>query len=131
MKTSPRERLDIEPVDRPVSERSRKERNPRGCAEYSKPVFVFLILTFSAFSFYVLEVQHHIFDSKPFEPLEYVRIGSYSVIWLLSVWSLIVMVRSCPGYIPYDYKYNMQKMSERDKLIYEHLRTALHSTVGQ
>jgi len=60
-----------------------------------------------------------------------VLIVSYSVIWLLSVWSLIVMVKSCPGYIPYNYRFKPEKMSHRDRLINEHLRTALHSTLNQ
>ena len=118
-------------IDRPISLESQKERNPRGCTEYSKPLIVLLILFFSAFAFYILEVQHHITQSKAFDSAEYVLIGSYTVIWLLSIWSLYVMVMSCPGYIPYNYKYQMDKMSHRDRLIYEHLRTALHSTLGQ
>ena len=41
------------------------------------------------------------------------------------------MVRSNPGYIPYDYKYDMKKMSQRDLLIYDMLKTAIYSTIGQ
>ena len=41
------------------------------------------------------------------------------------------MVRSNPGYIPYNYKYDMKQMSERDLIIYEMLKTAMYSTHGQ
>ena len=68
---------------------------------------------------------------KPFENSEIVLVGTYTLVLLLAIWSLYKMVFSCPGYIPYNYKYDTTKMSDRDKLIYEHLRTALHSTMHQ
>ena len=129
--TSPKERIDLNQSVNNVSRESQKDRNKRGCPEYSKPLIVLLILLFSATAFFILEVQHHIMYDKPFENSEIVLIGSYSIVLLLAIWSLYKMVFSCPGYIPINYKYDTTKMSQRDKMIYEHLRTALHSTMNQ
>lgn len=95
-------------------------------------MIVFLLLLMSAASFFILVILSHMLDhDAAFNAIEIFSIIIFSILWLLAVWSLIVMVKSGPGYIPYNYKYDKEKMSERDRLIYEHLNAALHTTANQ
>ena len=49
----------------------------------------------------------------------------------MTVWCLIVMVFTSPGYIPLNYSYDIDKMSEIDRKIYEHLKKELNTTYYQ
>ena len=103
-------------------------RKPRSCSELCKPVSVFLILLINGISFFILIAVEKFEDSKSFMPAEIVNSAFYSLIWLLTTWSLLMIVRSEPGFVQNNYRYIEDKMSDRDRLLYERLRNALHST---
>jgi len=101
-------------------------RKPRTCGSFTKPLTVLILLFLSAYSFFVLEMSHHLkfwFDwhdtsgSETFEAASSATITNwvfYWLVWVLAVWSLGCMVWSSPGYVPNHYKYDLKKMNEND-----------------
>ena len=79
-------------------------------------------------SFFILIAVEKFEDEKNFTTMELVNSAFYWVIWLLTTWSLVMIVRSEPGFVQNNYRYREDQMSDRDRLIYERLRSALHST---
>ena len=49
----------------------------------------------------------------------------------MALWSLASMSLKSPGYVPNNYRYDLGKMRQHDRLIYETLKQVLHSTYQQ
>jgi hypothetical protein len=70
-----------------------------------KPVIVFLLLALNAASFFILCIFEKIYHDVSLETIDYINNIGFWLLWLLAVWSLLVMVMSQPGFIPNDYRY--------------------------
>ena len=104
-----------------------------------KPCVVFTLVFLNAYCFFILSVSHHIgfwndFRFEKDQALEPTTTGQifnwafYYIFWLMTVWSLAMMVFKSPGYIANNYRYDPMLMSPHDQVIYENLKQVLHST---
>ena len=91
----------------------------------------------------MLEVSHHIWklnhkkgtgDRYEIDNTtvgDYINWGCFAVLLVLTCWSLQRMVFSVPGYVPLNYRYDENKLSVHDAVIYQFLCEAMHTTVQQ
>jgi len=56
-------------------------------------------------SFFVLIAVEKFEDEKNFTSMEIVNSAFYSLVWLLTSWSLLMIVRSEPGFVQNNYRY--------------------------
>ena len=97
-----------------------------------KPFSVFALLVLSAWSYFQISVSKYTEfwrwtdDQKALEYKEpsVGRIVNWVFFYTILAMALIClfqMVYSSPGYVPYDYKYKRDKMSQRDAFFYQKL----------
>ena len=117
-------------------------RKPRTCTTVIKPLLVLLLIILNAYCFFVLCIaQHTSFaslskygaDRQHSAPTvgAIVNWVIYYLITVMALWSLASMSLKSPGYVPNNYRYDLGKMRQHDRLIYETLKQVLHSTYQQ
>ena len=110
-----------------IEDRQHEGRKPRTCKQMCKPLMVLTLLIMSCCTFFVLAVAPRTKFWTSAKGVKYVPPTAGDVVsWIfffalfvLTVWSLYVMVTSSPGYIPNNYKYDPEKMTPHDRLIYD------------
>ena len=106
-----------------------------------KPFIVFLLLVACGFTFFILRVAPFFkfwrlssWQKDEFIYNDDITVGLilnwtfYSLFYVLAMWSLYVMVFNTPGYIPRQYKYDMDKMNKCDQVWYKYLKDLQHTT---
>lgn len=94
------------------------------------PLLVFLLIGLSGYSFYILSMaQRESRYSDRSLAREIVNDALYWTILALALWSLIAMVYSTPGYMPWHFRYDPDLMKPRDMEMYNQMMRAMHSTL--
>ena len=81
---------------------------------------IFVLLLLNAITFFALAMAPNFRFGKSYEAASAADIINWIVFWLifvLTVWSLLVLVFSSPGYIRLNYKYDPLKMSQNDRIL--------------
>ena len=119
----------------------KKKAYLRKCSRLVNPALILLLIVLLAYVFFILEVSHNIWalDHKKGSHVKYsidsITVGDYinwacfGVLLVLTCWSLVRMVFSVPGYVPLNYRYDENKLSAHDAVIYQFLSERMHTTV--
>ena len=105
-------------------------------------MLVLMFIVMCAYSFFLVDLSLHTglgskmevnYDSKNVQPsnAQFCNWCIFALLLILTLWSCFKMVFSSPGYIPPNYMYEEVKLSPHDRLIYQTLRHALHSSEFQ
>ena len=78
-------------------------------------IFVIACVILSNYCFVLLEILK---TSKPLEWYNYIYIVLYELIVIMVLWCLFRLVVSDPGYIPQDYRYDVETLDALDKALY-------------
>ena len=108
----------------------------------TNPLLVLVLVMLCSYCFYVQEIRHHIVRADNGDEEMYHYVGSptwwnylnwsfFGLMMTMTLWSLLRMVFSSPGYIPRGYQFNKAKMGAHDRFVYTYLLSALHSTFRQ
>lgn len=70
-----------------------------------KPVFVLIVILLNGASFFILTLLEKMIHDVEIDIVAIINSICFGILWVMSVWSLIVIVMSQPGFIPNGYRY--------------------------
>ncbi len=70
-----------------------------------KPAFVLIIILLNGASFFILILLEKMIHDVEIDTVTIINSICFVILWVMAVWSLIVIVISQPGFIPNGYRY--------------------------